>query len=200
MNCLHCGTVLSDEAFYCPNCGVKCRDREKVEKRLWDLLFKQQDYIVQEFFTTVIGIGALFFAYGSVLTVPYVRLAIAFIGLGASIIVWTHSYGSHATASAAEERLKNSDFYASYRAINKWRNQKWYDKYLYHSVTRLITYFSALVALVWGLIIFSNLLALATGYIIPGNDFWGVAVIAVLILFFFLAWRKGAELQKIQRQ
>jgi hypothetical protein len=163
--------------------------------KLWEFLFKQDDYVVQQFVTAVVGIGALFFAYGSLTTLPYERLAIAFIGLGASLIVWMHAYGSHVQADAIREEIGDTILMKRYKSIMKWKDRNRFRRYFYHSVTRLITYFSSLVALTWALIISADVANLA-GFSIP---IWLIESVAISGIAFVLALATYRKVQDIKR-
>ena len=128
---------------------------EREDDKLWDYMIKQDEYVVQEFFTAVIGIGALFFAYGSITQSPYIRLAVAFIGLGASVIVWTHEVGAHKQAAELKKVIGPTRLMQRWNEALEWRGKSWY-KYVYHPSTRLMAYFSALVTLAWVLIIIND--------------------------------------------
>ena len=167
------------------------------ESWLWEYLFKQHDYIIQEFFTAIIGIGALFFAFGSLQAVPYVQLSIAFIGLGASAIMWMHAYGSHLQADAIEEqiRAKKSKVIHQYDNIQEWRFKTRIRRITYQPVTRLMTYFCALVTMVWLLIILSRFLVIGT-VVISLWFYVAVVVVCVSAVGFRLVYERKSDITK----
>ncbi len=173
--------------------GRQVDDEDKI---LWEYLFKQDDYVIQEFFTAIIGIGALFFAYGSVgNTNPFTQLAIGFIGLGSSLIVWMHMWGSHLQAQAIGEQIGNSPLRQRYNEVMKWRDKTWARRWVYHPVSRLMTYFVALVSMTWALIVVAGLMnatriqVLVYGWI-PTQWFLGVGLIFVVVVFVITMMRK----------
>ncbi len=126
------------------------------EKKLWDFMVAQDNNIIGAFTTSVIGIGALFFAYGSIPgNFVQVRLVVALVGVGASVIIWMFVFGAHAQKRAFEDRLKDTKLMKEWKETMKWRQEKFY-RYAYFPITRMITYFSFLVAVAWGLIAISN--------------------------------------------
>ena len=114
-------------------------------------MLTQGDVMLQQFGTAVVGIGALFFAYGEVLPLKhfYLNLIIALVGLGATFIVWMNAFGSIKQRKAIENDLKDSPtakrLMYRYDKMNKWRDNLPF----YYRVTRMEMYFSALVFLSW---------------------------------------------------
>ena len=132
--------------------------KEDFEK-VWDYVISQEQYNIQELATSIIGIGALFFAYGTV-PVGFLRNIIALIGLGASFVLWTHSWAARVDARSGRKYLSDhfrpSQVAGHVNKIQSWRSES-YAKWLYHPVTRLAVYFQGLVAFAWVLILVNDL-------------------------------------------
>jgi len=159
-------------------------------------MLSESNHIIQEFSTSVVGIGALFFAYASVNAQDgFVKLVIASIGLGASIIIWMHAYSSHKNEEAIKEIMmsSNSSLLQKYEKALEWRNGTWYDRYLQQPITRLVTYFSALVALAWILIIVQDAFPSVTGNI-PTYPLVALAGLGIAIVMSVLILRKSQDM------
>jgi hypothetical protein len=132
--------------------GDKLSDEDKI---LWDLMLQQDKTILQHFGTTVVGIGALFFAYGEIvpLHLRFLTVIIALIGLAASLIVWMNVFGSIQQGQAIRDDLKASKsatvlMERHEKIMGTWRDKK-SNHWLYYPVKKLEMYFSALVSLAW---------------------------------------------------
>jgi len=119
------------------------------EEKLWDIIAGETQYIVNEFALGVVGIGALFFAYAS-LHPGHLRILIVLIGLGASFVMWMHMFGSSQEVASAMNSLKcmNPSYFANLKTLRSWRVHG-KTRYTYYPVTRLMTYYMALVSLAW---------------------------------------------------
>ena len=53
-----------------------------VVAKVWDRITQIDNVTIQNFELVIVGIGALFIAYGQTYTSPHLRLAIGFVGLG----------------------------------------------------------------------------------------------------------------------
>lgn len=121
------------------------------DDKFWAMMLGENQYIIQEFGTAVIGIGALFFAFAQVSgSFPQLKVGIALIGLGASFVVWMHAWGSHINADSIKASLRemNPELVERYEQVMSWRSQG-KRRAFYYPVTALVTYFSALVTLGW---------------------------------------------------
>jgi len=156
------------------------------DELIWQFAQKQLDYSIQQFITSLIGLGALLFAYGEVKS-PFVETTIAAVGLAASIVLWTHSYVARVETNTAEQEVSRTrpklvnrlHRLQSWRYVTRWG-------VAYQSVTRLIIYFNALMALAWVTI-------LLLGHGIPPHylysaDFGGVAAVIVVS-----TWRRRQD-------
>jgi hypothetical protein len=149
------------------------------ERRLWDWAVKLDETSVSEFATGIVGIGALFFAYGQVASVN-TRMLIALIGLGGSIILWLHLYATRTDIRAIRGELnrEGGSFYAvRLSKLQAWRNQGW-NRVLYYPVSRLMTYFMGLVSWGWIAIVIRRLNWLSFGIL---------ELASILILLFMVA-------------
>ena len=118
------------------------------DKDIWEHALNQDRYIFQEFGLAIIGIGALFFAYGSTDDI-FLKHIIALIGVASGFTLWMHIFGSRKEFDAIKQELeeKNSDFIKKFQKIQAWRNKGWYR--LYYSVTGIMTYFLSLITWAW---------------------------------------------------
>jgi uncharacterized membrane protein YhdT len=119
------------------------------EELLWNYMIKQQEFSVSQFATALVGEGALLFAYGQ-LTSPddFVRLLVAFLGLGTGVVLWLHSYVARRDALAIRAILKDSgsSIVTSYDKIHEWATGvRWF-----RPTTRLMTYVNGFIVLMWG--------------------------------------------------
>jgi len=140
------------------------------DKELWELTLSQDNTMLQQFGTAVIGIGALFFAYAEIAYGAtsveghheFLLIIIALIGFAASIIVWMNMFGSIQQGKAIRDELRVSKspatvkLFQRYDKIMRWRDQDG-NHWKYYPVKRLEMYFSALVSLAWVTIIATNL-------------------------------------------
>ena len=119
------------------------------DDKLFDVLNDEYKNVVNEFALAVFGVGALFFAVGSVQT-PRLKQLIDLIGFGASLIMWIHMHVASLDVGALRDGLKTTSnrFMERYDEIYSWRYQGRH-RCMYLPVTRLMTYFMGLVALAW---------------------------------------------------
>lgn len=122
-------------------------------KQLWKLVKDRDNAIVNQFATALIGIGALFFAYGSVFK-PTTRLLIAFVGFAASVILWLHLYALRKDREELRDEIKstNPGFFRRLDDAQSWRSKGW-NKVFYWPVSRIAIYFMGLVSWSWATII-----------------------------------------------
>jgi len=120
-------------------------------ERLWDLMLKQQEFSVSQFATSLIGEGALLFAYGTISPLyDFVRLIIAFLGIGAALVLWAASFATREDSRATRKILVKLEprLMRKYEELRSWRvTSRW--RYIYQSVTRLTIYTNGLIALLW---------------------------------------------------
>lgn len=128
----------------------------EADKHLWEWAQKQDQRAFDQFALGIVGIGALFFAYGSI-QVHDVQILVAFIGLAGSAILWDHIYGARQEYEAAKAAVMESNprFRTSFEKMNSWRDATWFNRWLYMPATRLMMYFMALVSAAWGSVILS---------------------------------------------
>ena len=117
---------------------------------LWNMAIAQESHVVTELGTSLIGIGALFFAYASLSASP-VQPIIALIGLGGSAILWLHCFAANRDRDGALTALSKSSGFSStrsaVRAIGGWRDSGF--GRLYVPLTAATTWFMGWVALAW---------------------------------------------------
>jgi hypothetical protein len=121
------------------------------DELLWNLLQVEHKVVIQQFSTSLIGLGALFFAYGSV-NPGFLRNTIALVGLGASLILWMHTWGAGTEAHELEEEIarapRGRTLIVRFWTYRRWRHRGTY-RWTYWSVLRLIAYFNGLLVLAW---------------------------------------------------
>lgn len=129
-------------------------------KMLWEWASKQDNVSIQEFGTGIVGIGALFFAYGSV-HYPHTGLLIALIGFAGSTILWLHLYGSRREYYDIKKRIRDDlPGMKEFNEIQRWR-ESGISSVIYFPVSRLMTYFMGLGAWAWLSIILARVGALS---------------------------------------
>jgi hypothetical protein len=89
------------------NSSVTTTNREL--DKLWNYYRSHDFYVFHELSTAIIGIGALFFAFGQGLASPVIRIVIALIGLGGSVALWFHIYASNMDGKNLNNRLRTID-------------------------------------------------------------------------------------------
>jgi hypothetical protein len=148
------------------------------EQRLWEWAVKLDETAVTEFATGIVGIGALFFAYGQVAFVN-TRILIALIGLGGSIILWLHLYATRKDIVSIRNELnrEKGSFVVRLSKLQAWRNQG-RNRVLYYPVSRLMTYFMGLVSWGWIVIVIRRLNWFSFGIL---------ELASILILLFMVA-------------
>jgi len=94
------------------------------DEKLWDWASKMDDVSVNQFGLAIVGIGALFFAYGQV-PYPHVRLLIALIGFAGSLILWLHLYATRKEYVQMKEKVKvrRVDFVKTFKEAQSWRKK-----------------------------------------------------------------------------
>lgn len=152
-------------------------------QQLWERIIATDKSLNQGFATLVVGIGALFFAYGQVYsTLFHLRMVIAAIGLGASFIMIMTFHNGREDKEHLESLLQGTEIHTLYKASVNWR-EKGLNNWLYFRATRLIEYFSILLTMMWLMIFATDVLYAIGQPIIP----WYDDAYLVLSLFAFLA-------------
>lgn len=154
------------------------------DKQLWSLAHAQDQSFVNQFATALIGVGALFFAYGAVPR-PLIRLMIALIGFSGSLILWLHMFALRKDFYGLRNELqsRNQQFFSKLKMAQSWRSIG-RNRYLYWPVSRLITYSMGLISWGWATIILIRF--------VPGPILWALSVdwvILGLILAIHRQWR-----------
>jgi hypothetical protein len=156
----------------------------------------QDKYTHDGFTTAIVGVGALFFAYGEIYDYGFfnLRLLIALVGLGSSLILLMRSWGLDEERRGIQKKLDGTKVMDDYRNIASWRGRGM-KRYFYHPVTRLITYFMGLLSVAWGLIVVSDL-----GYLLFHTSYppilgFAVAFAAMVVTFTLLIDRKIRDLK-----
>ena len=109
----------------------------------------------QELSTAIIGIGALFFAFSEVSALPFIKLTIAAIGLGGSIVLWYHIYASNKDGKYLTIELDTFDpsLYDHFHDFKVWRHQEKSARWFYFPAGDSAGYFMEMVGVFWVLII-----------------------------------------------
>jgi len=120
--------------------------------KLWELASRQDQHLLDEFGIAIVGIGALFFAYGSIHTTS-VKLIVALIGLGASLILWNDMNASKKEYDAILRLIakRNTPFVKALKEI--WSSSGFLTKRFEEPTARIMSYFMLLVAWAWAVII-----------------------------------------------
>jgi hypothetical protein len=181
------------------------------DKIIWDSIVSEEQYIFQELTTSLIGIGALFFAFGTV-SIPYVRTLIALVGLGGSLTLWVHAFGASLDRDGSFLELARSEEGRSLlkrqRRTTRWRSGPRAHQ-VYAPVFRMATWFMGLVSAAWVIVIIVNdseaagwsPISSADGEFLtahgPALLSLGAIVIGVLCYFWIL---RSAKLGRDQRE
>ncbi len=154
---------------------------------------RQDQHMFDEFGIGVVGIGALFFAYGTITTAS-VKLIIALIGLGGSLIIWDHMYGTRQHYYKIREIVTshNPEFGKFLVEADKWRDSGIISRWFYQPASRMKIYFMALVSWAWGTIILYRIGAIAhraftNPFVIPEEYYLNFIVIFWSSMIVFLA-------------
>jgi hypothetical protein len=144
-----------------------------IEQTLWESIHLQENYIFKELATSLVGIGALFFAFGTVSS-PLLRTYIALVGVGGSAILWAHAYAAFYDREGLFRELEKSEIgnkmLVAHRQAAQWRSRGWYGL-IYVPITALATSFMGLVAIVWLFVLLENvgILNLTSTVILAGT-------------------------------
>lgn len=173
------------------------------DNQLWNLAQELDQSFVNQFATAMIGIGALFFAYGTV-SRPFIRLMIAFIGFAGSLILWLHMYALRKDFNEFRKQLEptHQDFFAKLRKAQSWRSAG-RNRYLYWPVSRLITYSMALITWAWATILLVRFVPGITGPI-PGfptiSILWPLSLLWVTFGLILAIHRQRRDIRNSRRQ
>src|SRR5437867_11791410 len=77
----------------------------KADELLWEYALRQDQHTYEQFSLGVVGIGALFFAYGSITTASLKGL-VAVIGFAASLTLFDHMWGARQEYYCTRDELK----------------------------------------------------------------------------------------------
>lgn len=161
---------------------------------LWDYMLRQQEFSISQFSTSLIGLGALLFAYGEILpSNEYTRVAIGVVGLGASFVLWAHTFGARqdAKAARAEMEAEREHLGSAFVRIMSWRRTTFWGR-IYPSVTRSVIYFNGMMAYVWVTIIVHTVSATDSSkpglvhlakWVLPVADACALVVAAILWVY-----------------
>lgn len=122
-------------------------DRDRI---LWDWALKQDRRGYEEFGIGIVGIGALYFAFGQVST-PGVKAIIAAVGLIGSIVLFFHIWGSGRQYYAALGILKEHKvaFLDDISIATSWWKEGWLARYFYHPPRRIMLVLMGFVGFSW---------------------------------------------------
>ncbi|MCI4347097.1 MAG: hypothetical protein L3J97_00570 [Thermoplasmata archaeon] len=144
----------------------------------WSFIQDQQNFIFTELATSLVGIGALFCAYGSLPPNSPIRLMIALIGFGGSSVLFLHSFSAIRTRAAAFRLMDRTEgglrIHKFFDEVASWRwesSAKWF----YVPVTYATTWFMGWVAIIWLFILGTSL----TSALQLSRPFWIVVVLAL---------------------
>jgi len=128
------------------------------DESLWDYAETRDQRLLDQLATSLIGIGALFFAYGSIQD-PFVRMIISLVGLGGSLALWLHATALHHDRNGAYVELARSQ--EGRALLKRWfRAGGWRDaprvKRWYVSSVAFAKWLMGWIAAAWMLIIIVN--------------------------------------------
>ena len=120
------------------------------EELLWDYLLNEQTITIGQFAASIIGLGALFFAFGQV-TIPILRLTISAVGMAAGLIFWTHIWGAGKNQFEIRKNiaLTRPTLMNRFNELRRWQTEERPYKWLYKGVLKLMVYFAGLMVLAW---------------------------------------------------
>lgn len=156
------------------------KEMNKNDQIMWDWAKRQDQYRVDQFGIGIVGIGALFFAYGQV-SGSALKLLIAFIAMGGSFALWIHMWGATKEYRKISEQLRcryPEFFRRFYEATLFWKKES----HFYHPVTRLMTYFMALVTWAWLAIVAYRLSILNTHPLPDSSTFQILLYVSILLV------------------
>jgi hypothetical protein len=153
-------------------------DALSVERMLWEVAIKQEEHLVDELATSLIGIGALFFAYASLHGSPLQPL----IALGGSTVLWLHAIALNHDRSGAftvlSERFRSPPGLRALQALSSWRDHGIY-RWIYIPMSAAATWFLGWVAFVWLWIIGASLVTIA----LPGWAYAAIVVVGLTVTY-----------------
>lgn len=180
--------------------------------KLLALVRDHENYILQEFATEVIGIGALFFAYAELHPYPHLRLLIALIGLGSSVAIAMHTFGVSKdrkeildyldkqikeVEKTGKAKTDGEELRKTLKEIGSWRG-RWPYLAIYQPSLRIIPYFASLVALAWLVLIISITSVIWYSYVIPFIYYEYTAVAFLFLTLLFIAVRRVQDWNKFK--
>lgn len=132
-------------------------EMDKTDEVILGVARKQEEHIIDEVATALIGVGALFFAYASLRSSPIAPF-IALIGAGGSAFIWLHLSTANLERDAAFDYLRARDTFKPYQEaldkLSKWRDSGWFRAYV--PVTAAATVFMGLITVIWLWILITN--------------------------------------------
>lgn len=182
---------------------------DNAEQLLWELALRQGQHVVDQFGIGIVGIGALFFAYGQV-TTGGVKTLIAAFGLIGSLALLSHMYAAKREHYAMRNELsmKNPAFFQTLGKAEAWWNEGLFGRYLYHPASRLMIYLMALVCWGWFVLLSYRLSALFSfglenSITTPGLGpvfvvlFW-LTVLAFALAFIALQYQRHRDRKRLK--
>jgi hypothetical protein len=126
------------------------------DKKLWDFLIESNNHVINQFDTMIVGIGALFFAYGQSYNLFIIRMLIGMIGFGSSVIMTMLYHNSQEDREHIEEELKGTHLMQRYKRAVSWRDRG-LNRYFYFRAARLVKYGSVLLGAMWMMLVIRDL-------------------------------------------
>lgn len=119
-------------------------------KRVWDWALRQEERVYEEFGLGIVGIGALYFAYGG-LGAPGVKAIIAAVGLIGSIVLFLHIWGSGREYWAARKLLekRHLSFLRDISYSEQWWTRGRISRYFFQPARRIMLILMGFVGGSW---------------------------------------------------
>jgi hypothetical protein len=161
---------------------------------LWKWFDNQERYTIEQFGIGVVGIGALFFAYAQA-TFAFLKILIALVGLGGSLTLVMHMYGSRMTRNAILEKLRLSNLtYKDREEVIKSRDQK--TNWFYYPPGWMMIYYMVLVSFAWVALV-GYRLSVILQPTLSDNVRIDVLALASFVSFFFVSFMAVQQKKKI---
>ena len=119
---------------------------------MWDYFLQENLHMVTEFGIGIVGIGALFFAYGSVEN--SLKNIIALIGFIGSFVITIHIIVTGMDfwkfiENEITNESKNKRFFEKFKNHRKWREEEFFGIFNLVEVISLMVIFMAIVTVIW---------------------------------------------------